>query len=142
SLIDVILTNHRDLAAAKAFFRSAKPVTGVMPDWVTTDGHDAYTRAIQIKLGKHVQRRTNSYLNTASNRIAVVMKADVDQAPASKARYPQCDSVNGTTNYAITSAVGCVSTLRPPRGAFIICTEPPSCSASWRPKRGSPQPEL
>jgi hypothetical protein len=32
----------RDLAAAQAFFRSAKAVTGITPDRVTTDGHDAY----------------------------------------------------------------------------------------------------
>jgi putative transposase len=31
-LIDVMLSEHRDLAAAKAFFRSAKTVTGVTPD--------------------------------------------------------------------------------------------------------------
>ena len=30
------------LPAAKAFFRSARTVTGVVPDRVTTDGHDAY----------------------------------------------------------------------------------------------------
>ena len=37
-----MLSEHRDLAAAKAFFRSAKTVTGVTPDRVTpttmTDG--------------------------------------------------------------------------------------------------------
>jgi len=32
ALIDVMLSEHRDLAAAKAFFRSAKTVTGVTPD--------------------------------------------------------------------------------------------------------------
>jgi transposase-like protein len=63
ALVDVMLSEHRDLAAAKAFFRSAKAVTGVMPDRVTTDGHDAYPRAIRTVLGKHVRHRTNSYLN-------------------------------------------------------------------------------
>jgi transposase-like protein len=46
ALVDVMLSGHRDLAAAKAFIRSAKAVTGVTPDRVTTDGHDAYPRAI------------------------------------------------------------------------------------------------
>ncbi len=50
-LVDVMLSDHRDLAAAKAFFRSAKAVTGVNPDRVTTDGHDAYPRAIRTELG-------------------------------------------------------------------------------------------
>ena len=42
ALVDVMLSEHRDLAAAKAFFRSARTVTEVVPDRVTTDGHDAY----------------------------------------------------------------------------------------------------
>ena len=41
ALVDVMLSEHRDLAAAKAFFRSARAVTGVVPDRVTTDSHDA-----------------------------------------------------------------------------------------------------
>src|SRR6202035_5466031 len=50
--VDVMLSEHRDLAAARAFFRSAKAVTGVTPDRVTTDGHDAYPRAIRTELGR------------------------------------------------------------------------------------------
>ena len=42
ALVDVMLSEHRNLAAAKAFFRSAKTVTGITPARVTTDGHDAY----------------------------------------------------------------------------------------------------
>src|SRR6267154_1906979 len=63
ALVDVMLSEHRDLAAANAFFRSAKAVTGVTPDRVTTDGHDAYPRAIRTELGRHVRHRTNRYLN-------------------------------------------------------------------------------
>jgi len=63
ALVDVMLSEHRDLAAARAFFRSAKAVTGVTPDRVTTDGHDAYPRAIRTELGKHVRHRTSRYLN-------------------------------------------------------------------------------
>ena len=63
ALVDVMLSEHRDLAAAKAFFQSAKAVTGVVPDRVTTDGHDAYPRAIGAVLGKDVRHRTNIYLN-------------------------------------------------------------------------------
>jgi transposase-like protein len=65
-LVDVIPSEHRDLAAARSFFRSAKAVTGVTPDRVTTDGLDAYPRAIRAALGKHVRHRTSRYLN---NRI-------------------------------------------------------------------------
>jgi putative transposase len=63
ALVDVMLSEHRDLTAAKAFFRSAKAVTGVTPDRVTTDGHDAYPRAIRTELGKHVRHRMSRYRN-------------------------------------------------------------------------------
>ena len=52
------------MAAAKAFFRSAKAVTGVTPARVTTDGHDSYPRAIRTELDAGVKHRTNQYLNT------------------------------------------------------------------------------
>jgi putative transposase len=37
ALVDVRLSETRDMEAAKAFFRSAKIVTGVIPARVTTD---------------------------------------------------------------------------------------------------------
>src|ERR1700749_4968260 len=63
ALVDVMLSEHRDLAAAKAFFRSAKAVTGVTPDRVTTEGHDSYPRAIRTELCRHGRHRTRRYLN-------------------------------------------------------------------------------
>ena len=63
SLVDVMLSERRDLAAAKRFFRSAKAVTGAVPDRVTSDGHDAYPRAIHAELGENVKHRTSVYLN-------------------------------------------------------------------------------
>ena len=63
ALVDVLFSEHRDMAAAKAFFHSAKTVTGVTPDRVTTDGHDSYPRAIRTELGKGVRHRTSRYLN-------------------------------------------------------------------------------
>ena len=51
------------MEAAQAFFRSAKAVTGVTPDRVTTDGHDSYPRAIRTEPGKDVRHRTSAYLN-------------------------------------------------------------------------------
>ena len=63
ALVDVMLSDTRDMAAAKAFFRSAKTVTGLTPVRVTTDGHDSYPRAIRSELGRHVRHRTSRYLN-------------------------------------------------------------------------------
>jgi putative transposase len=66
ALVDVRLSETRDMEAAKAFFRSAKVVTGVIPARVTTDGHDSYPRAIRSEPDNGVRHRTNRYLN---NRI-------------------------------------------------------------------------
>ena len=51
NLIDAMLSEHRDMAAAKAFFRSAKATTGFRPDRVTTDGHGSYPKAIRTDAG-------------------------------------------------------------------------------------------
>jgi putative transposase len=63
NLVDVRLSHTRDLMAAEAFFRSAWTVTGVTPERITTDGHDAYPRAIRNVFGDQVAHRTNRYLN-------------------------------------------------------------------------------
>src|ERR1700709_1339289 len=63
ALVDVMFSEHRDMAAAMAFFQSAKAVTEVPPDRVTTDGHDSYPRAIRTELGEGVKHRTSRYLN-------------------------------------------------------------------------------
>jgi putative transposase len=62
-LVDTMLSEHRDMTAARAFFRSAKSATGVIPDRVTTDGHSSYPRAIRSTLGRRVTHRTNAYRN-------------------------------------------------------------------------------
>ena len=61
-----MLSETRDLAAAKAFFKQALETVGHKPERVTTDGHDSYPRAIRNTLGRKVEHRTNRYLN---NRI-------------------------------------------------------------------------
>src|ERR1700748_3761882 len=73
ALVDMMFSEHRDMAAAKAFFRSAKLVTGVTPARVTTDGHDSYPRAIRTTLGKTVRHRTNRYLNIRANGITAYL---------------------------------------------------------------------
>ncbi len=63
NLIDAMLSEHRDMKAAKTFFRSARATVGFRPDRVTTDGHGSYPRAIRTVLGKTVRHRTSAYLN-------------------------------------------------------------------------------
>ena len=62
-LVDSLLSETRDLKAAQRFFRRARAVVGHAPDRVTTDGHDAYPRAIRGTLGRKVIHRRNRYLN-------------------------------------------------------------------------------
>ncbi len=66
NLVDVRLSDRRDMDAAQRFFRQAVGVAGAAPDRVTTDRHDSYPRAIRETLGPEVTHRTSRYLN---NRI-------------------------------------------------------------------------
>ncbi|GAC1537964.1 MAG: hypothetical protein NVS2B7_08590 [Herpetosiphon sp.] len=65
-LVDSLLSEKRDMEAAKRFFRQALEAGGQTPECVTTDGHDSYPRAIRETLGEEVLHRCNQYLN---NRI-------------------------------------------------------------------------
>jgi transposase-like protein len=62
-LVDAMLSEHRDMAAAKAFFRSAKSATGIVPSQVTMDGHGSYPRAIRSTLGKRIMHRNSAFKN-------------------------------------------------------------------------------
>jgi transposase-like protein len=66
NLVDVRLSPTRDMDAAQRFFAQALDIVGHAPEQVTTDGHDAYPRAIRETLGPGVRHRTSQYLN---NRI-------------------------------------------------------------------------
>ncbi|MBA3946788.1 MAG: IS6 family transposase [Herpetosiphonaceae bacterium] len=66
NLVDSMLSEKRDMDAAKRFFRRALDVAEQTPERVTTNGHDSYPRAIRETLGGEVTHRCNKYLN---NRI-------------------------------------------------------------------------
>ena len=66
NLVDTMLSETRDLLAAKAFFKQAFVAVGHKPDRVTTDKHASYRRAVRRVLGRKVLHRTSQYLN---NRI-------------------------------------------------------------------------
>ncbi len=105
NLVDVLFSEHRDMAAAQAFFRSAQAVTGVTPDRVTTDGHDSYPRAIRTTLGKGVRHRTSAYLNNRLEQTTAASKRATDQCGASNAPDPPLGSVAHTMNCAASSAL-------------------------------------
>jgi len=64
NLVDAMLSETRDVEAAKQFFARALAVVGNAPQRVTTDGHVAYPRAIRETLGEKVLHRCNPYLNS------------------------------------------------------------------------------
>jgi putative transposase len=66
NLVEVLLSEQRDMAAALRFFTASLAMVGQMPTQVTTDGHDAYPRAIRETLGDTVTHRTSRHKN---NRI-------------------------------------------------------------------------
>jgi len=66
NLVDALRSDKRDMAAAQRFFAQALGLVGRAPAQVTTDGHDAYPRAIRETLGDGVAHRTSRYKN---NRI-------------------------------------------------------------------------
>ena len=66
NLVDSMLSEHRDMDAARRFFARSLEVVGHAPGKVTTDRHDAYPRAIREILGEGVTHRCSQYMN---NRI-------------------------------------------------------------------------
>ena len=63
NLIDSMLSERRDMDAAQRFFARSLEVAGHAPEKVTTDGHDAYPRAVRESLGEGVLHRCSQYLN-------------------------------------------------------------------------------
>jgi len=63
NLIEALLSEKRDMAAAQRFFAQALDLAGHAPEQVTTDGHDAYPRAIRETLGPEVHHRTSRCKN-------------------------------------------------------------------------------
>jgi len=66
NLVEALLREQRDMDAAQRFFARALDTVGHAPEQVTTDGHDAYPRAIRETLGDGAFHRTSRDKN---NRI-------------------------------------------------------------------------
>ncbi len=62
NLVDVMLSEKRDMAAAKAFFAQAHEIAGQSPQRVVTDGLSSYPRAIDEELGTDVKHEVRGCL--------------------------------------------------------------------------------
>lgn len=63
NLVDVRLSEKRDMEVAKAFFAQAHEMAEQSPQRVITDGHTSYPRAIAEELGAEVEHETRSCLS-------------------------------------------------------------------------------
>src|SRR5260370_35807487 len=104
NVVDSMLSEKRDMEAAKRFFKQAVEVVGHTPERVTTDGHDSYPRAIRETLGSDVIHRCNPYLNnrrtktTVASSIATTPCVGLEashQPPASAEPSMKCASSSG-----------------------------------------------
>ena len=82
TLVDVYLSETRDMAAAKAFLRSARSVTQVEPEQVTTDGQTSYPKAIADELGT---RSYEMYSGGEAFRINFAIRVALSQMLARRA---------------------------------------------------------
>jgi hypothetical protein len=96
---------------AKQFFHQAVETAGHPPDRVTTDGHDAYPRAIHETVGEDVVHRTSPYLNNRLEKITVASNNAITQCAGSGTSPPPLASAAPSMNSANTSgcAPRCVS---------------------------------
>jgi putative transposase len=63
NLVHSMLSETRDIDAARKFLTRAKDIAGRKPVHVITDAHNSYPRAIRRILGRKVVRCTTRYLN-------------------------------------------------------------------------------
>jgi hypothetical protein len=130
ALVDVMFSEHRDMAAAKAFFKSAKMVTGVTPDRVTRGRHDSYPRAMRTILGAGVRHRDSQYLN---NRL---QSANLRRLPQVPLPSPHRNGSEGVASR--------LKNLRPSSGQpYLLAralTEPPLPIVTCNPKTAASEP--
>ena len=114
NLVDVYLSETRDMAAAKAFLRSARSVTQVEPEQVTTDGHTSYPKAIADELGTDVDHRTSQYKNNVleQDHQGVKGKGATGRCAASRRSVQPIASVEPSTRSATSCARPAPSTRR------------------------------
>jgi len=73
NLVEALLSEQRDMAAAQRFFTQALGTADHAPAQVTTDGHDAYPRAIRETLGPGVHHRTTLGQHSGGHILAALV---------------------------------------------------------------------
>ena len=124
NLVDVYLSETRDMAAAKAFLRSARSVTQVEPEQVTTDGHTSYPKAIAEELGTDVDHRTSQYKNNVMEQDHRGIKGRYRSMRGFKTSVRLIASAGPSTRSATSCARPATSTRasRSPVGGSSTCS--------------------
>ena len=99
-----MLSERRDMAAAKAFFRSAKSAAGLVPGRVTTDGHGSHPRAIRSTLGRGVRHRASAHGNNGLEQNRRGVKGRTRCVRVSRPSAPPIGSAEAMTSSAPFSA--------------------------------------
>jgi len=63
NLVDVYLSDKRNINAAENFFKQAMKTTGIKPSQITTDKEPAFYRAVKNIFGKNTKHRDSKYMN-------------------------------------------------------------------------------
>ena len=121
-LVDTMLSEHRDMAAAQAFFRSAKAATGIRPNasppmvMAPTRGRSARHSAGASYTGPTPSR------TIAWSKTTAALKAARDVCGASKASIQRGASAEAMTNSETSSALVPATTRTSLRAAIAWCT--------------------
>ena len=91
--VDALLSEQRDMVAARRFFTRALDIAGRAPVQVTTDGHDAYPRAIRETPGPEVHHRTSRYKN---NRLEMASSQPIIPTPGGSLRIMRPRATSGS----------------------------------------------
>jgi hypothetical protein len=121
----------------KLILRSARSVTQLEPEQVTTDGHTSYPNAITDELGTDVDHRTNRYKNNVIEQnhrgikgrcrpmagSKTLMRLIVSAAPSTRFatscdRLPTSTRRFGSVSFQVRTTIGCSSDVVNPTASY------------------------
>jgi hypothetical protein len=111
NLPDTMLSATRDMAAATAFFCSARATMGFRPDWVMTDRHGSYPQGDPKHPGQEGPAQDQRLLKQpALNRTIGASKPGSDVCPTSRTTTRWPPSVASMANFVISSVRAAITT--------------------------------
>jgi len=133
-LVDVGLSEKRDMKAARAFFRSAKAVTDITPDRVTTDGHDCYPPGDPHRAGQGGAAPAQPLPEQQAGTGPPGFEGPIPVHARLQVPTLSRPVVGAMTSYATSCDPDLVttSTFPPIKANCAFSAKPPQCWASWQ----------